>query len=185
MTDVRPKGSSSHLNLYQHVAEELATAITNGTYRVGDRVPSVRQLARRMGVSISTVTQAYGLLVDRGVVEARPQSGYFVCPQRMPLAPEPGTSQPAIQPMPVSTSSLTLDMLSGSASDDRLHLDTAPPLPTCCQSRNSTAVSQRYCAKSPLQQPYMTSLSAALSCVCRLHASCSMPVASPALTMSS
>jgi len=127
VTDVRPKGSSSHLNLYQHVAEELATAITNGTYRVGDRVPSVRQLARRMGVSISTVTQAYGLLVDRGVVEARPQSGYFVCPQRMPLAPEPGTSQPAIQPMPVSTSSLTLDMLSGSASDDRLHLDTAPP----------------------------------------------------------
>ena len=43
-----------------------------------------------MRLSISTVVQAYHLLEDRGLIEARPRSGYFVRAQeRRILAPDP------------------------------------------------------------------------------------------------
>lgn len=118
-----------HLNLYQRIAEDLATAVTDGEYAPGDRVPSVRQLARQMGVSISTVTQAYGLLVDRGLLEARPQSGYYVGLRARTSAPEPDKSHPAVQPMPVSTGALTLELLAGSADPGLINLGTAVAAP--------------------------------------------------------
>ncbi len=52
--------------------------IEQGTLPAGGRVPSVRQLSQQQGVSISTVVQAYRLLEDRGLIEGRPQSGYYV-----------------------------------------------------------------------------------------------------------
>ena len=119
----------SHLNLYQRIAEDLATAIANGEHVPGERVPSVRELARRLGVSISTVTQAYGLLVDRGVLEARPQSGYYVGLRARASAPEPSKSRPAVQPMPVSTSALTLEVLAGAGDPGLINLGNAVAAP--------------------------------------------------------
>ena len=64
--------------LYQEIADRLATLIRQGTYPPGARIPSVRQTSEQQGVSISTVLQAYSLLESRGLIEARPQSGYYV-----------------------------------------------------------------------------------------------------------
>jgi DNA-binding transcriptional MocR family regulator len=67
--------------LYERVAADVAELIAHGTYRPGDRVPSVRELSRQLRVSINTVTEAYAQLEDRRLIEARPQSGYYVsCP---------------------------------------------------------------------------------------------------------
>ena len=52
--------------------------IEKGTYRPGERIPSIRNLSRQMRVSINTVMQAYAHLENVGMVEARPQSGYYV-----------------------------------------------------------------------------------------------------------
>jgi DNA-binding transcriptional MocR family regulator len=64
--------------LYENLANEFATLIGNGQIRPGDRLPSVRHLARQRALSISTVVQALRTLESRGMVEARPQSGYYV-----------------------------------------------------------------------------------------------------------
>jgi len=64
--------------LYVTLAGELQSLVEQGTLRPGHRVPSVRRLALQRDVSISTVIQAYTLLENRGVLEARPQSGYYV-----------------------------------------------------------------------------------------------------------
>ena len=64
--------------LYENLANEFATLIGNGQIRPGDRLPSVRHLARQRSLSISTVVQALRTLESRGMVEARPQSGYYV-----------------------------------------------------------------------------------------------------------
>src|SRR5450759_702599 len=64
--------------LYERVAGEMTGLIEQGTFRVGDRVPSIRQSSRRFDVSINTVMQAYNLLEDQRLIEARPQSGYYV-----------------------------------------------------------------------------------------------------------
>ncbi len=48
----------------------------------GDRLPSVRDLVRRHGVSPVTVTRAFALLAAEGAVVTRPGSGTFVAPRR-------------------------------------------------------------------------------------------------------
>ncbi len=85
--------AASPLHLYEQVAEEVAQLIEQRILRAGDRVPSVRKLMAQKGVSRSTALQAFQLLEGRGLVEARPQSGYYVKPQREHLLPEPEHSQ--------------------------------------------------------------------------------------------
>ena len=64
--------------LYEEVADRIGGMIEKGTYRPGERIPSIRDLSRQMRVSINTVMQAYAHLENVGMVEARPQSGYYV-----------------------------------------------------------------------------------------------------------
>lgn len=81
---------------YEKLAAELAEMIANGVLRLGDRLPSVRKLAEERRLSVSTVVQALRQLEDRGVVEAKPQSGYFV---RYPI---PARAQPVLRLTPDS-----------------------------------------------------------------------------------
>src|SRR5574343_320832 len=66
------------MSRYQELASQTEQLIADGVLRAGDRLPSVRQACRIHTVSPITVTQAYYLLESRGLVEARPKSGYFV-----------------------------------------------------------------------------------------------------------
>jgi len=63
---------------YNQLAEQLADAIRRGTLAPGSRLPSVRRSAQTWSVSINTVVAAYRRLEDRGFIEARPQSGFYV-----------------------------------------------------------------------------------------------------------
>ncbi len=89
--------------LYEDVASRVQAMIAEGALRPGDRIPSVRRLHRQWAVSVSTVMEAYRLLEDRGVVEARPRSGYYVKPDPRALVGEPTVSTPSSRPRPVRT----------------------------------------------------------------------------------
>ncbi|MBX3274020.1 MAG: PLP-dependent aminotransferase family protein [Sandaracinaceae bacterium] len=80
--------------LYEAVADRLEGLIGDGTLRPGDRIPSVRGLHRKWSVSVSTVLEAYRRLEDRGLIEARPKSGYYVRATPRALPEEPGASNP-------------------------------------------------------------------------------------------
>ncbi|HSJ01958.1 MAG TPA: PLP-dependent aminotransferase family protein, partial [Verrucomicrobium sp.] len=86
--------SSDQEALYQQVSQKVEALIEAGTLRPGDRVPSVRQASRQHGVSITTVLQAYLALEDRGLIEARPKSGFFVRARLRGSVPEPKVSKP-------------------------------------------------------------------------------------------
>lgn len=76
--------------LYLVVAEDLARLIGSGALQAHERVPSVRQLARQRRVSITTAVASLRELEQRGLIEARPKSGYFVARRRPPpAAPAP------------------------------------------------------------------------------------------------
>ena len=64
---------------YAQVARRLASLIDRGTLRAGDRLPSLRRTSAVERVSLTTSLQAYSLLEMHGYVEARPQSGFYVC----------------------------------------------------------------------------------------------------------
>ncbi|WP_373975323.1 PLP-dependent aminotransferase family protein [Chitinibacter sp. SCUT-21] len=64
--------------LYIQLAEEMEQAIESGVLRVGEKMPSIRKLSGQRQLSLSTVMEAYRELEDRGLIEARPQSGFYV-----------------------------------------------------------------------------------------------------------
>lgn len=72
-------GRQSEGFLYHQVVELIREMQQNGTLGPGDRIPSLRQLAERLNVSVPTVKQGYLELERLGLVEARPKSGYFLC----------------------------------------------------------------------------------------------------------
>jgi DNA-binding transcriptional MocR family regulator len=73
--------------LYLAVAKDMAALIHSGALKPMERVPSVRLLARQRRVSITTAVASLRELEQRGLIEARPKSGYFVARRRP--APEP------------------------------------------------------------------------------------------------
>ena len=64
--------------LYLQIAAQLAELVRNGTLARGEKMPSVRELARQHGISTFTVTDAYQRLVSLGLVTARRGAGYRV-----------------------------------------------------------------------------------------------------------
>src|SRR5260221_13020032 len=91
-------------SLYKQLALRISELVEHGTLRPGERVPSVRKCSEQQNVSIATVMQAYRLLENRGVIEARPQSGYYVRTRRWSPPPEPGMSGPALHPVKIRAS---------------------------------------------------------------------------------
>jgi DNA-binding transcriptional MocR family regulator len=102
--------------------EELANLVTDlvgrGTLQPGSRAPSLRQISRQQRTSLTTALQAYRMLEDRGVLEARPQSGFYVAKPTATL-PVPAMTRPSSKPIDVGMSHLMLELLQH-ASDDRL-----------------------------------------------------------------
>jgi DNA-binding transcriptional MocR family regulator len=64
--------------LYETLAADIASQIAQGVIREGEKIPSVRQTSQHHNLSVSTVIRAFLLLESQGVIESRPQSGYFV-----------------------------------------------------------------------------------------------------------
>lgn len=72
--------------LYEKTAGILLQQIENGSLQAGDKLPSIRQLSKKLKVSIGTVQQAYALLEDRQWITPKERSGYYVSPpQRIPI----------------------------------------------------------------------------------------------------
>ena len=113
--------------LYEQVATDLADLIRLGTFRAGERIPSVRQLSRQRKISITTVLQAYMLLENQGLIETRPQSGYYVRSKLPQLLPEPEMSTPQLDPTLISVRELVMMVLKDSTNPDLIQLGAAIP----------------------------------------------------------
>lgn len=73
---------TEHGRLYERVAQDLAGKIASGTYAVGQRLPSERDLAQQYGVSRPTVREATIALEVDGLVEVKTNSGVYVAARR-------------------------------------------------------------------------------------------------------
>lgn len=81
---------------YMQLAARFEKIIANGTLEPGMRLPSVRQASSSYHVSASTVFLAYYTLERRGLIVARPRSGYFVAQRPTPARSQPVASWRAI-----------------------------------------------------------------------------------------
>jgi DNA-binding transcriptional MocR family regulator len=75
--------------LAEQLAARVADRIGQRLLSAGSRLPSVREAAKRHALSPSTVVAAYDLLLARGLVESRPQRGFFVRARTAPARHAP------------------------------------------------------------------------------------------------
>jgi DNA-binding transcriptional MocR family regulator len=98
----------SDATLTEQLSNRFAEHIRQRLIAPGARLPSVRECARRHGVSPYTVVAAYDQLLARGLVEARKQRGFFVRDlQREQVRSSAEASRPTKPPRPSAPVSAT------------------------------------------------------------------------------
>jgi GntR family transcriptional regulator len=73
--DVDP---SNGVPIYEQVVRQVVYAVAAESLKVGDLVPSVRELARELAINPNTVSRAYRQLQDDGVLESVRGTGLAV-----------------------------------------------------------------------------------------------------------
>ncbi len=122
----RPPRGAVRSFLYRGIADRLAAAMRDGSLQVGDRIPSVRRLARQHRVSVATAVQALRQLESQRLVEARPKSGFYVT--RLPHElEEPEPSRPPQSARYVVTPSLQRDYIDAFQTPGAIHLGPVVP----------------------------------------------------------
>ena len=87
---------------YAEVAERIETLIEKEVFKIGDKLLSVRALSKEQGISLSTAFQAYYVLESKGLIEARPQSGYYVKYSPEHILNMPKVCEPIDDALPVT-----------------------------------------------------------------------------------
>lgn len=119
--------SSSRSACYVELAEALQRFIEQGTLRAGQKIPSVRQMARQRGVSPATVVKAYAVLENGGWLDARPQSGFYVRPRPPREQLVPRMARPLAKASYVGVSDLAARVMTLAASPEFIPLGSGHP----------------------------------------------------------
>jgi DNA-binding transcriptional MocR family regulator len=91
---------------YLALAKGFERQLRNGVLRVGDRLPSIRQLRETHRVSVATAVGCYLWLEQQGYVRARPKSGFYVARTPVPESPAPDVATRVRGPVPVRLGAL-------------------------------------------------------------------------------
>ena len=115
--------------LYEQVADKISRLVDQGTLRPGDRIPSVRKMSSQHGISVSTVMEAYYLLENRGLVEARPQSGFYIRLSPLEYPADPKISEPPTLVNEVGVNDLVMEVSDMAQDHEMAQLGVALPSP--------------------------------------------------------
>jgi DNA-binding transcriptional MocR family regulator len=119
--------STDQVPAYLALANSLETQVLANVFRPGDRLPSVRTLCGDHRLSMETVLHTLRVLEDRGLVEAKPRSGFYI--KFRNLLPEPLAQPLRLESAPVEVSKLRYQAFSIGNSRDVIPLSTAVPSP--------------------------------------------------------
>ncbi len=68
----------SDIPIYEQIVQNIVAQVLNGQLRPGDKIPSVRQMARRLEVNPNTIQKSYAGLLESGVLYSMKGKGDFV-----------------------------------------------------------------------------------------------------------
>ncbi len=116
------------MSLVEQLTRRFAEHIGQRLLAPGSRLPSVRECARHHAVSPYTVVAAYDQLQAQGLVEARPQRGFFVREQgpRAAAGSRASTAASAVRPLPTSATALIRGMFQAPGGRSMPGLGTLP-----------------------------------------------------------
>jgi DNA-binding transcriptional MocR family regulator len=126
MNSPQPLSRQSDATLTEQLSARFAEHIRQHLMAPGARLPSVRECARRHGVSPYTVVAAYDQLLAQGLVESRKQRGFFVRDQRRATPVDESSAPPVRMAAPVSATMLVRSMFQPPGSRPMPGLGTLP-----------------------------------------------------------
>ena len=80
--------NKSELPIYEQIEQQIKAQILAGTVPEDEQLPSVRQLAKDLKISVITTTRAYNDLSEEGFIISVAGKGYFVAPRNNELMRE-------------------------------------------------------------------------------------------------
>ena len=80
--------NKSELPIYEQIEQQMKAQILDGTITEDEQLPSIRQLARDLKISVSTTTRVYNDRADEGFIISVAGKGYFVAPRNNELLRE-------------------------------------------------------------------------------------------------
>ena len=80
--------NKSDVPIYEQIEEQIRTQILEGETEENEQLPSIRQLARDLKISVITTTRVYNDLADEGFIISVAGKGYFVAPRNNELLRE-------------------------------------------------------------------------------------------------
>lgn len=80
--------NKSELPIYEQIEQQMKTQILDGTIPADEQLPSIRQLAKDLRISVITTTRAYNDLAEEGFIISVAGKGYFVAPRNNELMRE-------------------------------------------------------------------------------------------------
>ncbi len=92
MSDLIRVDVNSGVPVFRQIVEQLRVHIASGRLGAGDEIPSTRMLSQDLGVNPMTVSKAFVLLEEEGLVERRPGLPLIVRPRRRDAADQDRTA---------------------------------------------------------------------------------------------
>lgn len=80
--------NKSDIPIYEQIEEQIRSQILDGTISEDEQLPSIRQLARDLKISVITTTRVYNDLSDEGFIISTAGKGYFAAPRNNELLRE-------------------------------------------------------------------------------------------------
>ncbi len=80
--------NNSPTPIYQQIKNAITSQILSGELAEGEALPSIRQLAAEIQISVMTIKKAYDELEKEGYLQSRQGKGTFVAPKNMELIRE-------------------------------------------------------------------------------------------------
>lgn len=76
----------SEVPIYEQIKQQIKIGMAKGTLQPGERLPSVRQLAKDIGINLHTVNKAYKQLEEEDILTIHRQQGVIINPDGPPVA---------------------------------------------------------------------------------------------------
>ena len=125
ITHQKSNTSEKKQYLYKSLSTELELKIRQKVFKPGDKLPSIREMHKRLNKSITTVSKAYEILEQKGLISARDRSGYFVKVNDQYNLKKPDKSQSDFAPKLIHRSGIVEEVLGSLGDDSKVQLGVA------------------------------------------------------------
>ncbi|HEY3936950.1 MAG TPA: PLP-dependent aminotransferase family protein [Bryobacteraceae bacterium] len=116
---------ASEVPIYKQLAESIRALVNHGTIRAGERLPATRELAGQLGLNRTTVSAAYSMLEQVGLLEGHVGRGSFIAKTdrtRSPAAADWEALLPPLESIAVPARQIEISFASSHPAEDAFPL---------------------------------------------------------------